>query len=169
MKDLKVNIDYIVNLVDYNVVNNSINWCQYKDADEILKAYLHDETIKYILEDEQEIKTILNYKIRKDKELSNSKVMNVLIERQQETDTFLIEDYKIKRVDDIINKSLRSIISRQEQEEMENWQEFNYKDFKNKTIEFIENNFKKSVYDVEFTRYDLMKINKFTALYIVNL
>lgn len=168
MKDLKVNIDYIIDLVEYNVVNNSINWCQYKDADEILKAYLHDETINYIIDDIQEIKTILNYKIKKSK---NKEIyMNVLIERQQDIDTdSIIEDYKKERVDYIIKKSLRAYISRQEQEEMENWNEFNYEDFKNKTIEFIESNFKKSVYEIEFTRYDFIKINKFTALYISNL
>lgn len=68
----------------------------------------------------------------------------------------------------VIKKAIREFLSREEQEEMEKWNDFDYNDFRTKLIRFVENIHQNSIYSINFTKYDYLKIRDFTSRYLVN-
>jgi len=68
----------------------------------------------------------------------------------------------------VIKKAIREFLSREEQEEMERYNDFDYNDFRTKLIKFIEEAHQNSIYKINFTKYDYLKIRDFTSRYLVN-
>jgi len=51
---------------------------------------------------------------------------------------------------------------------MERYNDFDYNDFRTKLIKFIEEAHQNSIYKINFTKYDYLKIRDFTSRYLVN-
>jgi hypothetical protein len=68
----------------------------------------------------------------------------------------------------VIKKAIREFLSREEQEEMERYNDFNYDDYRTKLIKFVEDTHQNSIYKVNFSKYDYLKIRDFTSRYLVN-